>query len=221
MEFNAGDQRRHDEIAESILPGVVALGEFAMKFALIERTGVVRIDGTPETDTDHTIMLSVIACSIASEHAPELDVGKVSLFALVHDLVEVYAGDVSTMRPEEVDFAVKEANEREALERIKQVFGQTSWLYRIIDEYERLDSPEARFIKVLDKSMPAITHLVNGGGVLDAEFPNIEEIKTNSQTRQAKLEEDYNDQEFALAIRRATSARLIAEREARDYDHNK
>ena len=50
-----------------------------------------------ESDTDHTVMLGLIACSLAHQYAPQLDTSKVAEYALIHDLVEVYAGDSVTI----------------------------------------------------------------------------------------------------------------------------
>jgi 5'-deoxynucleotidase YfbR-like HD superfamily hydrolase len=44
-------------------------------------------------------MLGLIACAFAAAHLPDLDVGLIAQYALVHDLVEVYAGDTPTLRP--------------------------------------------------------------------------------------------------------------------------
>ena len=62
--------------------------------------------------------------------------------------------------------ATKEQREHAALERIKGEFTELPWLASTIEAYERLDSDEARYVKIVDKVLPKLTHLLNGGAAL-------------------------------------------------------
>lgn len=144
---------------------VIALGKLVLDFSKIERATAHEDGTTAESDADHTVMLGVIACAVAHRYEPGLDVGKVAQFALVHDLVEVYAGDTNTFG---IHFSTKdldkESREAAALARIAAEFGSTlPWVHETIEEYESLKSPEARFIKTLDKVLPKITNVINHG----------------------------------------------------------
>lgn len=72
------------------------LGRLALLFGRVNRITKHDDGMTLESDTDHTIMLSLLACAFASKYMPDLDIGRVAQFALVHDLVEAYAGDTAT-----------------------------------------------------------------------------------------------------------------------------
>lgn len=143
---------------------LVAAGRLALDFGRVDRI-TYHPDGlTPESDTDHTVMLGLVACAIAAQHFPLLDVGRIAQYALVHDLVEVYAGDTPTLRMPTADIkADKQAREHAAFERIVTEFGTTlPWLPLTIGEYEAKALPEARFVKALDKLLPKVTHMLNG-----------------------------------------------------------
>ena len=141
----------------------MALGKLILNFAGVERA-TYREDGkTRETDTDHTVMLGVIGCSIAAKLYPHLDLGKVAHYALVHDLVEAYAGDTPTFNISPESRADKERREKDALARIEKEFTVFPWLAETLLSYEDLADTEARFIKTLDKCMPKITHILNKG----------------------------------------------------------
>lgn len=104
-----------------------------------------------DNDAEHSWSLAVLACSLAPQIDPKLDVGKVCMMAVVHDLVEVYAGDVSVWAATK-KLAAKPANEKAALLKIKQRFSKKfPWLYQTIEEYEAKASPESRYIWALDK----------------------------------------------------------------------
>lgn len=141
---------------------VIALGELALAFGRVHRI-TYHPDGTrPESDTDHTVMLSLIACGLAARLG--LDVGEVAQLALIHDLVEVYAGDTATLRqPSAQDTEAKREREHASFDRIRLRFGQAfPWLVEALQRYERQESREARFVRGLDKCVVKITHLLNG-----------------------------------------------------------
>lgn len=120
-----------------------------------------------ETDGEHTLRLQFIATSYAARFHPELDLGKVSLFGLVHDFLEVYAGDVNSLKATAGAIAKKTLAEGLALERLERELAE-AWpgLIGLIKSYEELESPEARFVKCFDKCDPSFTHHANGGQAL-------------------------------------------------------
>ena len=146
---------------------VVELASFLYQFCQVERATFLPDGKNPETDSDHTVVLSVVALSLAMRYFPHLDSGLVAKFCLVHDLVEAYAGDTDTMLIDEVGRQAKELREAESLERMAMELGSSfPELIELIRSYERLDTPEARFVKMLDKLMPAVSHILNGGATL-------------------------------------------------------
>lgn len=152
------------ELAET----VVSLGAMTLEFARINRITYHPDGRTPESDADHTVMLGVTACALAARWYPMMDIGRVAQYALVHDLVEVYAGDTPTLRALDLDAkAAKAERERLALERITREFSQQlPWLANTIQSYEWLDTPEAQLVKALDKLLPKITHVLNDGATI-------------------------------------------------------
>jgi putative hydrolase of HD superfamily len=112
-------------------------------------------------------MLGLVACAFAARHFPDLDLGRVAQYALVHDLVEVYAGDTPTLRISAAQRLGKHEREMAALERIERELGdQLPWVAETIRSYEDRQDREARFVKALDKLLPAVTNIVNDGAEL-------------------------------------------------------
>ena len=152
------------EVRNEHVDKVFGLAKLSLTFAKTNRS-VFHEDGlTLESDTDHTFTLSLVSCSIADTfYKDKLDIGLISQFAIVHDLVEVYAKDTDTFINNSEE-AQKEKHEREnkALKRIGEEFNKEySWVYRIIEEYEKQNTKEARFVKLVDKFLPEITNLFN------------------------------------------------------------
>lgn len=145
---------------------VVALGALALRFGLVDRITYHEDGETPESDTDHTVMLGLVACAYAAARDPGLDVGRVAVYALVHDLVEVYAGDTPTLVIDDDERDAKHRREAAALERIRDEFTELPWVAETIDAYESGADPEARYVRAADKVMPRITHILNRGATL-------------------------------------------------------
>jgi 5'-deoxynucleotidase YfbR-like HD superfamily hydrolase len=146
----------------SMSRAVIDLGRLSLAFARVDRISYHEDGATPESDTDHTVMLGLVACAFGAQHLPDLDLGLVAQYALVHDLVEVYAGDTPTLRITADQQASKHAREQAALARIEREFADTlPWVPLMIRSYEQREQPEARYVKALDKLLPKITHVLN------------------------------------------------------------
>lgn len=143
---------------------VVDLGRLALAFGRVDRTAVYHPGGiTPESDTDHTVMLGWVACSLAARYFPQLDVGLVAQFALIHDAPEVYAGDTPTLRIDDAGRQAKAEREKAASQRIDREFtGRLDWLPDYLEMYEQQEIPEARFVRGVDKVLPKVVHLLDG-----------------------------------------------------------
>lgn len=137
----------------------IAIARLALLFARVDRATCHEDGVRPETDSDHVVMLVLIACDLAP---PGLDKGLIAQLATIHDLVEAYAGDAQTLTITADGIAAKKVREAAAHARIVSEFGADSWLCRTLETYEAQILPEARYVKVLDKVMPKIAHLLNG-----------------------------------------------------------
>ena len=145
--------------------GLVDIGRLVLKFARVDRVTFHEDGVTPESDTDHTVMVAVCACVLAEKfYKDKLDLGLVSQFAIVHDLVEAYADDTDTFGLSEEQKTGKNKREHEAFIQIQKEFQDIyPWLPETIELYESLDTIEARFVKTVDKVMTKITHILNDG----------------------------------------------------------
>ena len=146
---------------------LVELGNLVLRFARVERITFHPDGRRPETDADHTVMLGLIAPAFASRFLPKLNLGRIAQLALVHDLVEVYAGDTPTLKITVQGKLMKKEKERVAAQRIADEFTEFPWLTNMVHEYENLLTREARYVKALDKLLPKVTHILNSGATFD------------------------------------------------------
>ena len=129
--------------------------EVLLPLADIRRTMVIPGQpDRPENVAEHTFFLAGLACVLANRVDPALDTGKVAQFAIVHDMVEARAGDVSIWAPAE-ELRAKRSREEGALDDLDAEFGAVfDWFGRTSRAYEQLDCPESRFVYALDKLVP-------------------------------------------------------------------
>ena len=79
--------------SEPDLAALLHLGHLTLMLGEVERA-TVHTDGVRhESDTTHSVMTAYIACSLAARYYPHLDLGLIAQYAIVHDAVEIYAGD--------------------------------------------------------------------------------------------------------------------------------
>ena len=117
-----------------------------------------------ENSAEHSWHLALMALALA-EHAPAgTDIGKVIAMLLVHDLVEIDAGDLSVHAPPEAQ-AHQHAAELAAADRIFALLpaGQDTALRQVWDEFEERGSTEARFARALDRLQPMLLDVLAGG----------------------------------------------------------
>lgn len=137
--------------------------EIVFPFYHTERDAIPPIEPRKyETDVEHSWSVAFLACSLAPEIDKSLDVGKIAQFALVHDLVEVFAGDTSPWHDKQTRES-KEAREAKALKHIEEHYARFPWIIRTIKEYESHASNEARFIWALDKIIVLILRHLDKG----------------------------------------------------------
>lgn len=117
-----------------------------------------------ENSAEHSWQLALMALTLA-EHANEtVDVVHVMRMLLIHDIVEIDAGD--TFCYDEDGHLDKAERETRAATRI---FGllpvdQGAELRALWDEFEERRTPEAQFANALDRLMPVLHNIYNGGG---------------------------------------------------------
>ncbi len=131
---------------------------------VLRRTSIVGNDRR-ENSAEHSWHVTLMAL-VLSEHAAAsgLDQLKVLKMLIVHDLVEIDAGD--TFVYDQAGLEDQEEREQRAAERIFGLLPTESGaeLRAVWDEFEARQSPEAKFARALDRLQPMVLNYVNGGG---------------------------------------------------------
>ena len=111
-----------------------------------------------ESVADHSFGVAVLAYVIAEEYMPNLDASKVIRMALLHDLCEAHAGDPTP--GDNISAQVKHETELAAMHRLfKRIPNGTKYI-QLWEEYEQQKTPEARFVKQIDRLEMAMQALI-------------------------------------------------------------
>ena len=162
--------------------------EFLMEIdkvkSIVRRTKL--FDGSRcENDAEHSWHLAMMAIVLA-EHANEpFDLVKVLKMILIHDIVEIDAGDFIVYTHQTVE---KEATEKVAAERIFGMLpeGQKQELIDLWREFEERSTPEAKFAAALDRLEPVMQNYFAKGDVWVRNQIPAEQILTLNQERIGK-----------------------------------
>jgi putative hydrolase of HD superfamily len=134
-----------------------------LKFVL--RQTMLAGPGRRENSAEHSWHLAMMAVTLAEHAPPGTDISRVTAMVLLHDLVEIDAGDLFVYADAAQQERQEEA-ERAAADRIFALLpaGQAGELRGLWDEFEERRTPEARFARALDRLQPMLANLTAGGG---------------------------------------------------------
>lgn len=120
--------------------------------------------GRNENDAEHAWHMAIMAY-ILREYANEpVDIARVMLMCLIHDIVEIDAGDTYAYDAE--GLKTQKARENAAKERIFSLLPdeQKQELMQLFDEFEEFATPESKFAHAMDNLQPLLLNNSNGGG---------------------------------------------------------
>jgi putative hydrolase of HD superfamily len=148
------------------MDGLDAALEFFMEIDRlkgVERRNWLADGSRRENTAEHSWHIGVAALVFAPFAAEPVDIGRSVAMALAHDIVEIDAGDTFAYDDGE-GAASKEAREQAAATRLFGLLGESGVALRELwDEYERGDTPEARFVMALDRMAPMLLNMAEGG----------------------------------------------------------
>ena len=120
--------------------------------------------GRRENDAEHAWHMAIMAYLLQEYSNEPVDIARVMLMCLIHDVVEIDAGD--TYAYDEEGLKTQKAREEAAKERIYSLLpeDQKELLTGLFDEFEACETPEARFAKAMDNLQPLLLNHSNDGG---------------------------------------------------------
>lgn len=134
------------------------------KLKYIERKTRLFNSERHENDAEHSWHLAMMAVVLSQHSNSEVDMLKVIKMLLIHDIVEIDAGDTFLF-----DTKKNHTNTEEELIAAKRIFGllpenQANELIAIWEEFEAGETAESKFAKAMDCFEPMLQNASNNGG---------------------------------------------------------
>ncbi len=129
---------------------------------ILRRT--ILVDGSRrENDAEHSWHLAMAAIILQEYAAEAINMERVLKMVIIHDLVEIYAGDTFAFDVEANKN--KEAREKEAADTLFSQLPseQATELRALWEEFDRMDTADSRFAASLDRLQPFIHNTKTGG----------------------------------------------------------
>lgn len=119
--------------------------------------------GRNENDAEHAWHMAIMAYLLREYSNEDIDISKVMLMCLIHDIVEIDAGD--TYAYDEDNLKTQKAREDAAKERIFSLLpeDQKEELTALFDEFEAFETAESKFAHAMDNLQPLMLNNSNGG----------------------------------------------------------
>lgn len=136
-----------------------------------------------EDDAEHAWHMAVMAFLLQEYSNEKIDIGRTMLMLLIHDLVEIDAGDTYAYDAEANK--TKDEREHKAAERIYGLLpeDQGKMLMDLWLEFEAYETPEARFAHVMDNFQPLLLNHENDGKDWNSHNVRISQpLKRNEKT---------------------------------------
>jgi len=138
-----------------------ALQSMTNDLSMIERKSFIPNTTRRENDIEHSLTVALLCWYIHNKYKLNLDIAKIFKYAITHDFVERYAGDVSTFAaPAERE--AKVIREKESLEKLSKEFESFGDMISTMEAYELKQDEESLFVWSVDKMQQLIMGDMDG-----------------------------------------------------------
>ncbi|MUH71672.1 HD domain-containing protein [Psychrosphaera haliotis] len=132
----------------------------------VKRKALIKADNNRyENSAEHSWHICMAAQVLQSHVNSPVDIMRVTQMLLIHDIVEIDAGDTFAFAPQEQLDAQFELEEKAA----KRIFGilpdtQRDFYLELFTEFEESFTSDAKFAKAIDRILPLVQNMQNNGG---------------------------------------------------------
>ncbi|QIZ76067.1 HD domain-containing protein [Ferrimonas lipolytica] len=144
---------------------IAFLQEIEKLKAVYRQTTVLADNDRSENSAEHSWHIALVAHVLRPYANGEVQIERVIMMLLIHDIVEVDAGDTFAFA-DDVDM---DAQSQQELLAAKRIFGllpaeQGQPLIELWHEFELAESADAEFAKAMDRILPLMQNMANDGG---------------------------------------------------------
>lgn len=148
--------------------------------------------GRRENDAEHAWHMAIMVFLLKEYSNQEIDVMRTMQLCLIHDLVEIYAGD--TYAYDEEGKKSQKEREAKAEEKLFSMFpdDQGDYMRELFHEFEAYETPEAKFARAMDNLQPLLLNHSNGGSDWREHGVSIEQVRGRQEKTKLGSEALYD-----------------------------
>lgn len=159
------------------------------KFKFVQREIYLSDSKTKENDAEHSWHLAMFLMLFEKNLPKDLDKLKMLKMALIHDLPEIYAGDVFTFdKKERVDKQKRELDAAKKLFKKLPEYLEKEFM-EIFLEFEEQKTKEAKIVKSFDKIQPLLQNLLSNSKGLKENNVSIKQV--DEHKRELMVHDDF------------------------------
>jgi 5'-deoxynucleotidase YfbR-like HD superfamily hydrolase len=132
-----------------------SIQQMIIDLSLIDRNHYLAKTDKRENDIEHSMAVAVLSWYVHDKYKLDLDISKILKYAITHDFVERYAGDVNTFASD-TERNKKVYREQESLNRLSNEFNEFSDMTVSMQNYELKEDEESLFVWTIDKMQQLI-----------------------------------------------------------------
>src|SRR5579862_6311681 len=141
------------------------------------RRAMIFEDEVNENDEEHQYQLALVCWFVVDNDNLSLDRYKVMGMAMVHDVLEVHAGDTVAFAAKDI-ISEQAHKEQLAVDKLRAEWPTFTSLHDLIHEYEQCVSHEAKFVYSMDKLLPIINNYLYEGKAWKEHQVSFEKMKS-------------------------------------------
>jgi len=146
----------------SSLDDLLRFVSFTHDIRNVKRAMWVQDEEVFENDSEHGYQLAMVALYVIEAHKLDLDLYRLMCMCIVHDVLEVHAGDTPVYGDSETLLS-KHAREEAARQQLKEDWPDMHTMHRLIDECGAKQTNESKFVYALDKLVPMLNNYLDKG----------------------------------------------------------
>ena len=168
------------------------------KLKEVYRQSYLHSQSRKENDAEHSFHIALMAAILSEYSNEKVDVAKVMTMVLIHDIVEIDAGD--TYAYDTKGYESKSDRETKAAKRIFSMLpeDQSEYFYHLWEEFEKNETKEAHFANTVDRMEPImLNHETQGKAWREHGISFSQVMKRNENTKKGSellaqyIEENY------------------------------
>jgi len=162
------------------------------KLKSIRRRSLLINEDRAENDAEHSWHLALAAIILSEYSSEKIDLLKVMKMVIIHDIVEIDAGDTYCYDKEGL-----KTQEKREMEAAQKLFGmlpkdQKTELFTLWHEFEDKQTPEAKFAASLDRLQPILLNYSKGGIAWKKRKIKRQQVEERQNVTQEGSQDIYN-----------------------------